>query len=382
MLLSLRPLRHPPPWLWLSHGRLWQRLGQKPWRDLPLELLQQLHWWLTRPWLSPRRSSSQPILPWSLTVCACWLNSYGPAELAWWGALGVRSWAALSRQLPDSLVGAIHAERRASWPQQCQPALSQLSDKAALLELTPQPWRASFQVLDQNSLDQGGSGQTTPPWWNGALLAGGVVLKPQRGHGGRAVIRFRFTPSGLEQQALFRSLPADAPTLSLDVPPDPAELLRHWQQLCRTGESALAAPYLVHSPRLPPADPAAVVRVITARSSPVAPITVQQAWLEAPLGSGPVAFLSLNGRCLPVLGDPLTPQEHAALDHWQELLRAGVPPCVAACLEAAAALHALLPPIDQVAWDWIPADPNPLLLEGNGGFGMLVPQMLQAIDRV
>jgi hypothetical protein len=38
-------------------------------------------------------------------------------------------------------------------------------------------------------------------------------------------------------------------------------------------------------------------------------------------------------------------------------------------------MHALLPPIDQVAWDWIPADPEPLLLEGNGGFGLLVPQL-------
>ena len=38
-------------------------------------------------------------------------------------------------------------------------------------------------------------------------------------------------------------------------------------------------------------------------------------------------------------------------------------------------MHAYLPPIDQVAWDWIPASPNPVLLEGNGGFGLLVPQM-------
>jgi hypothetical protein len=38
--------------------------------------------------------------------------------------------------------------------------------------------------------------------------------------------------------------------------------------------------------------------------------------------------------------------------------------------------------IDQVAWDWIPADPHPLLLEGNGGFGLLVPQLLQALHRL
>jgi hypothetical protein len=372
---------HPPPWLWLAPGRLWHRRGVGSRRQFPRELLQQLHWWLARPWLYRRRSSTLPALPWSLSWRACWLNSYRPAEVARWRALGVNTWAALSQQLPDSLVAAIHAERRATWPQECQPALSLLSDKAALLELTPPPWRPAFAVLDHSS-----PGSTPappePPWWNGALRTGGVVLKPQRGHGGRAVLRFRLTPSGLEQQALVRRLPADAPTLSPAVKPDPAQLLQHWQQLCRTQEAALAAPYLEHSPALPPADPAAVLRVITARASTVAPISVQQAWLEAPLATGRVAFLSLDGTCLPMLGNPLTAEEQAALEHWQDLLRAGVPPCLAACLEAVTALHAQLPPIDQVAWDWIPADPHPLLLEGNGGFGLLVPQLLHALHRL
>jgi len=38
-------------------------------------------------------------------------------------------------------------------------------------------------------------------------------------------------------------------------------------------------------------------------------------------------------------------------------------------------MHACLPSIDQVAWDWVPASPQPVLLEGNGGFGLLVPQL-------
>jgi hypothetical protein len=49
------------------------------------------------------------------------------------------------------------------------------------------------------------------------------------------------------------------------------------------------------------------------------------------------------------------------------------PPELLACLEASVALHQALPPIDAVAWDWIPAASQPLLLEGNGGFGLLAP---------
>jgi hypothetical protein len=172
------------------------------------------------------------------------------------------------------------------------------------------------------------------------------------------VIRFRLTAAGLEQQALFRRLRADAPAFGPAVAPNPAQLVQHWQQLCHSQEPALAAPYLEHSPALPPADPAAVLRVITARASPTAPISVQQAWLEAPLAAGRVAFLSLDGRCLPMPGEALTPGQQATLEHWQQL------------------------PIDRVAWDWIPADPHPQFLEGNGGFRLLVPQLLQALDRV
>jgi hypothetical protein len=53
---------------------------------------------------------------------------------------------------------------------------------------------------------------------------------------------------------------------------------------------------------------------------------------------------------------------------------------VVACLEASLAIHQTLPPIDAVAWDWIPAAPDPLLLEGNSGFGMLVPQLWDHLD--
>ena len=57
-----------------------------------------------------------------------------------------------------------------------------------------------------------------------------------------------------------------------------------------------------------------------------------------------------------------------------------VPPLEPRADVAAAAMHQRLPAIDQVAWDWIPASPEPLLLEGNGGFGLLVPQLFARLN--
>ena len=368
-------LHAPPPWLWLARGRIWQRLGPPAARRLPLEVLQQLHWWLIRPLRSPPRSRSLPPLPWSLTSRACWLNSYRPMEVAWWWAVGVRTWRELSHHPSNSLAWAVHAQRRLGWPGQCQAALELLQDKAALLASAPEAWRAPHVLLDSSSQK---ANPAPPAWWRRALEGPGVVLKPLRGHGGRAVIRFRFTPAGLHEQPLFGRRP-DALVPAASTPP-PLQLLAHWQRLSRTEEAALAAPYLEHSRTLPATDPSVVVRLITARASPDAPIAVRLAWLEVPLGEGAVAFLNVEGHSLPPAGLPLSAAERELLHRWQACFRAGTPLCVAACMGAAVRMHALLPPIDQVAWDWIPADPQPLLLEGNGGFGLLVPQLLERLN--
>lgn len=380
IIRSLSTLQSPPPWFWWAEGRLWQRLGPARPGRWPVEVLQQLHWWLIRPCLTPCRFQTLPPLPWSLTSRACWLNSYRPGEVACWWAVGVRSWRELAHHRPASLAWTVHAQRRLDWPGQCQDAQRLLQDKAALLALTPEHWRSPHAVLDPGSPEASRAPLAPPVWWQRALEGPGVVLKPLRGHGGRAVIRFRFTASGLEQQPLFSRLPTAMPCPRATTPPPPPQLLAHWQRLCRTRETALAAPYLTHSGTLPAADPSVVVRLITARAAPEAPIAVRLAWLEVPLGERAMAFLQIEGPGLTLPAGPLSRPQREALQRWQALLRAGVPQPVAACLKAALGLHALLPPIDQVAWDWIPADPQPLLLEGNGSFGLLVPQLLEQLS--
>ena len=83
------------------------------------------------------------------------------------------------------------------------------------------------------------------------------------------------------------------------------------------------------------------------------------AWLEVPLSSGDVIFLGTDGLVLPKPGDPRTFQHTQELQQWQELLASGNGKEIQACLAAAITMHALLPPIDRVAWDWIPAEPAP-----------------------
>ena len=86
------------------------------------------------------------------------------------------------------------------------------------------------------------------------------------------------------------------------------------------------------------------------------------------VGSGPL--IDLQGRLLPMADAAPTEPQRCALEEWQALAaRSPVEPL--ACLEASSALHLALLPIDAVAWNRIPAAPEPLLLEGNSGFHTL-----------
>lgn len=372
-----RCLNTPPPWRWLVGARLWQRVGVASLWRLPLECSQQLHWWLIRPVFARcRRSKPRPPLPLGLRLRACWLNSYQPWELAWWWAAGIRNWKELSSKTPESLVGQLHRQRRRQWPSQSRPALELLGDKAALLALTPPAWQPDFLKLEPHT-----PAGPTPDWWWDSFHRDGVVLKPLQGHAGRGVVRFRWREEGLNQEGLFRQLPEAVPIWPEALAGDPEALYRHWKHITGTLEAALASPYLTHSSLLPEAHPSVVVRVLTQQAEPGSTTQVSLAWLEIPLTGGAVAFLGMDAQPLPKPGEPFTAGQHQELQHWQELLKGRGRPAIQACLEAATTMHGLLPPIDRVAWDWIPAEPEPLLLEGNGGFGLLVPQLFQHLQQ-
>lgn len=287
--------------------------------------------------------------------------------------------ADLLDRIPLAQNHLVHAERRRSWPASCGPALDLLHDKQRLLELAPLAWVLPHLLLPpEASADAVGS----PGWWADGLRGDGLVLKPCRGHGGQGVIHYRWERGKPVARALFAANPGPMPAPAGDL--SPLGLAADWRRRTGCRQTAIAQPYAAHGAQLPAADPSVVLRVITERRSPEAPVVVGQAWLEIPFpgqrgdrGEGSdVLLLGLDGAMPPIPGPATDPLLADARRAWRDVLRH--PPAVLSyCLEASLEMHRRLPPIDAVAWDWIPASGGPILLEGNGGFSLLEPQLLQ-----
>lgn len=395
--LFSRLLTPPPPLLWhfkdgFPHVK-W-RGGTKTWRSLPKIALKQISWWVVRPlyiqWQRLVYQQSRPIdappapppLPRRLAIAACWINGFYPYEVRLWQSLGITTWDPLSQKIPESHCGAAHAARRAHWPDQCILAGAVLSNKAALLELADPAWRSPFLTLDTNDPPE------PPDWWHQALTGPGLVLKPLQGNAGRGVVRFSLDGELLLTEALGQSIKELREARAAMSAFSPPWLLEHWQQSIGSQEKALAMPFLQQGPSFPTSHTAAVVRVITEQAMPDAPIRVQIAWVRIPLPKSqeglyaPQALIDLQGQVLPRPLLKLNTEQQQQQDHWQSLLAQGPIAALERCLELSIAMHQRLPPIDQVAWEWIPSEPEVQLIEGNSGFGLMMPQMFKVMQQV
>ena len=90
-------------------------------------------------------------------------------------------------------------------------------------------------------------------------------------------------------------------------------------------------------------------------------------------------FLDLKGNFISRNFPDFNNLESNEITIWQKFVKNSLPECVHECLTGSIFMHNKLNNIDKIAWDWIPRTPNPILLEGNSGFGMFIPDMFDMI---
>lgn len=262
---------------------------------------------------------------------------------------------------------AFHAVRSASWGGPLAASLRQLQDKAALATLAAAhgiPVTTSWRIAcgASSSLDAA----------LGPLAR--AFCKANAGHQGRGAFAVWRTPAGLRGRS-FEGRALDA-----------AQLETAWRALLAR-DDVLVQPLLENHAALAPmgCDPALAITVRFISQREAARCGGLCAMLEVPV-QGP-ADAALQYCIQPIalatgeigpLPPPAVPLARAAtqdavlerapadrrVPHWAALVRHS--------LQA----HAAFPDLWAIAWDWVLTPAGPVLLEGNPGWDVAVPQLL------
>ncbi len=355
----------PPPWKILGY-KFFQRLDLKRNNTyIFLEIFQFLRWLISSLFNPTYFLKYKSIIPLDIFLKACVLNCFSLSEIKILLQLGFRSWSQLSEFNPKLLTLYRHQENRKDWPNQSQEVIDKLGNKVKILEITPERFKVPFLV---NVKDD-----PLPNWWKESLISEGVIVKPIYGKGGEDVIRYWTRDSKLYSHNLF--IKNDIKILDIDPAKcSPKLILDFWNLNRKKNGPPFAMPYILNDKKLPNTYPSIVVRVISERKLGDRKIFVKDAWIEYKMGNRSILQ---NNKGTKICYEKEKIKIQLTLKNYDSYLANHFKKSI----NGSILMHKKLDNIDRIAWDWIPSDKGPKLLEGNSCFGLFTSEIFNKIDK-
>ena len=297
-------------------------------------------------------------IPFNYLFKAVILNNFSLIETAFWYKNNIRSWDKLTELKPEYLTKSIHYQSRLNWPRQCIDSIKILHDKTKLYSYTPSELRPKFFVID-NKFD------FTKIPIEKYLNEYGLILKPINGSRGintfhifkrdkNLIIKTLFY-SNVEKIFEFNNLNHCIKNIKLFI------------NMKRIKTKLLVMPYLNNSSFLPKTYPSIIFRTITSCSLNNKQIRIKEAWMELFDKKNNLYFVS-HEKLLYSLHSPLKKLRDLEKELEFSFNKKELKNIYKELFRNSIKMHSLLPPINQVAWDWIQTNSNLYLLEGNSGF--------------
>ena len=140
-------------------------------------------------------------------------------------------------------------------------------------------------------------------------------------------------------------------------------------------------PYINNSASLPYSSDSVVIRVITLKKELTSSVKVRYVWFEIPLEED-LIFINRDGKLINRKINTLNFELRKKINYWKEEIIGNKDLEYKLNLTEfySEKLHDSLPNINSIAWDWIPSDNYPTLLEGNSDFGLFIPQLVDQLN--
>ena len=364
-----KKLNSPPPWKILGY-KFFQRISVKKNNIfIFIEIFQFLRW-VTSTLINPNYFLKyKSIIPLNIFLKACVLNSFSLKEIKILLKLGFRSWSQLSEFNPERLTLYIHQNNRKDWPNQSQNVIDKLGNKVKILQLAPDRFKVPFLVDITEDL--------IPNWWKESLISEGLILKPIYGRGGEDVMRFWFEDSRLYSQNIFSN--KNIKILDIDFEKCSPRLIFDIWKLNKNKNknkngTPFAMPYILNDKKLLNTFPSIVIRVISERKLGDSRIFVKDSWIEYKIEN---TYILQNKKGTKICYKAGVNEIEVTQENYDSCLTKHFEMSI----NGSILMHKKLENIDRIAWDWIPSDKGPKLLEGNSCYGLFIPEIFNKIDK-
>ena len=359
-------LNSPPPWIFFSKNKIFKRIKLKrSFFFIGLEIIQFIFSGLISLTKIGYFFKYRSIFSLEIFLKGCFFNCFSINEIKILSKLGFRSWSELSEFYPESQTFYRHQENRQNWPNQSKDEIRKLGDKIEILKLAPKEFTKPFITEE----DQG----IIPEWWQKELCCEGIIVKPIYGSKGDYILKFWIEDLYLMFQKLHIKDPNKVNKQKIkDL--SPKVIFEIWRAFFNKNEKIFAMPYFLNSKNLFNATPSVVIRVITEKKLSDNNLSIMNNWMEYNIGN---KMILQNDKGIKLITSRneilvnLLPQSENL--YFEKFFKE--------CSSASKVMHERLINIDRIAWDWIPGDNGPMLLEGNACFGLFIPQIFCQIER-
>lgn len=371
-------INSPPPFMWMTRKVFFKSYLRFDLINLVFAVLQQFRWWFISPIYFFRKRNLNNKLPLSLIFKACWLNSFTIREVSTWLSIGMKNWDQISNNYPNNLSVHIHNQRRRNWAGNCRGAIKLLANKEKLLSITPKKWTPPFMLINHRSIKGNPDISLKPKWWDKSLKGKGIILKPNEGCAAKRIIHFKYNLKSkiLSQEFFFTNKKEKISSCIYSAISNPIDLFKLYKEQYNNNDLIIATPYLTQGCKFPKTFPSTVLRIVTFKEKKSSAIKIDSAWFEIPLGNT-IGIISIKNKIVPIGLDKISIKQKKHLRNWVFLIRSNLKDLINDYLQASKVMHSKLPPIDSVAWDWIPTNNNPTLLEGNSNYALFIPQVIK-----
>ena len=337
-----------------------------------IELVRQIIWIISGFISYYKKNKNLKKIPFKLYFKACILNCFKAEEVLFWRNYGINKWEEISKKIPNLQSTYFLNKGRSSWPNKSKKIIALLSDKSLYYEsCTIDNILPKYHVIKNNEYSY-------PEWIKNYLCKEGIILKPSRGYRGKDIYHYV-----LENNILLCKNLNEGSVEKIHFNINKLYLLlRHWRKSTKSKDNILLMPYIKNSLDLPNANGSLVIRVITTKQKIHSIVNVKNIWFEIPLDKS-FLFINLNGFVLNVFKTSQNSVLKELINKWTNAIKKnkGLINNINLCLKNSIKMHESLSDIDQIAWDWIPTKNYPKLLEGNANFSLLLPQVIDDINK-